>query len=79
MKPLEGKYKSSPTQLANLKRRLPKTGVARNASFSVRLSESARDILKNQMEQNGVSMADFLELLARRFERNEITVDDILG
>ena len=81
MKPTEAKKRtcrSTPAQLANLRRREPKTGVTRDASFSVRVSKGAREIVKGHIEAEGITISDFFEFLSKRLERGDITIGDIL-
>ena len=76
--PKKKPYKSTPAQLANLRRREPKPGVTRDASFSVRVSKGAREIVKGHIEAEGITISDFFEFLSRRLERGDITIENIL-
>lgn len=70
-------YRSSPNQIANLKRKEPKGDVARDVFVSAKITSQRKAVLVENLKKNKMSFADLLEAIGEKLEQGE-TLDDIL-
>ena len=70
-------YRSSPNQIANLKRKEPKGAIARDVFVSAKITSQRKALLAESLKAHGMSFADLLEAIGEKLEQGG-TLEDIL-
>jgi hypothetical protein len=70
-------YRSSPNQIANLKRKEPKGNAVRSASMTAKVTSQCKAVLVENLKAQKMTVADLLEAIGEKLERGG-TLDDIL-
>ena len=62
-------YRSSPNQIANLKRKEPKGKAVRDTSLNAKVTKQCKAVLVENLKAQKMTVADLLELLGEKLER----------
>ncbi|MFM6191324.1 MAG: hypothetical protein ACKPH7_07595 [Planktothrix sp.] len=70
-------YRSSPNQIANLKRKEPKGKAVRDNSLNAKVTSQCKAVLVENLKAQKMTVADLLEAIGEKLEQGG-TLDDIL-